>query len=144
MIELANLWRDLWPELLRWGGEIVTLVRTLHPGLLVALAAPVVLALLFRSLTAALLGLVLAVMALFAFRVGADDLFRCTFTVLTVLAGLLAVVLAAMLRRRRRQLRQMDERMDGLRQDLADLNRKYEGEVHWRRAAERMTAKEAG
>jgi hypothetical protein len=142
MIELENLWRDLSPELIRWSGETVALARTLHPAYWVALGAPVVLALLFRSFTAVLLTLLLALMALFVFRLGSDDFFRWTFTGLTDVAGLLAVTLAAMLRRKHRQMRQMDGRMGELRQELEDVNRKYEGEVHWRRAAERMAANE--
>jgi hypothetical protein len=142
MIELENLWRDLWPELLRWSNETVALARTLHPGFWVALAAPVVLALLFRSFTAMLLTLLLALMALFVFRLGTDDVFRWTFTGLTDLAGLLAITLAAMVRRKHHHMRRMEWRMGELRQELDDVNRKYEGEVHWRRAAERVAANE--
>ncbi|RDI57941.1 hypothetical protein DES45_106255 [Microvirga subterranea] len=142
MIEVETLFRDLWPALLRWGDETLALARTLHPGFWVALGAPVLLALLFRSVTAALLTLLLAAMALFVFRLGTDDLFRWTFTGLTDLAGLLAVLLAAFLQRRKRQLRQAEWRVGEIRQELDEVNRKYEGEVHWRRAAERVAAHE--
>lgn len=142
MIEVENLLRELWPALLRWSGETAALARTLHPGFLIALAVPPVLALLFRSVTAVLLTLLLAAMALFAFRLGTDDLFRWTFTGLTVLAGLLAVALAALVRRKQKQLRQMDWRMGEIRHELDEVSKKYEGEVHWRRASERVTANE--
>lgn len=142
MIEVETLFRDLWPALLRWSGETVALARTLHPAYWVALGVPALLALLFRSFAAVLLTLLLAAMALFVFRLGTDDLFRWTYTGLTVLAGLLAVTLAAMLRRRQRQLRQMDWRMGEIRHELDEVNKKYEGEVHWRRAAERVAANE--
>lgn len=142
MIEVETLFRDLWPALLRWSDETLALARTLHPGFWVALGAPVVRALLFRSVTAALLTLLLAIMALFVIRLGTDDLFRWTFTGLTDLAGLLAVLLAAFLQRRKRQLRQTEWRMGEIRQELDEMSRKYEGEVHWRRAAERVAAHE--
>lgn len=142
MIEMETLFRDLWPAVLQWGDETVALARTLHPGFWVALGAPVVLALVFRSVTAMLLTLLLAAMALFVFRLGTEDLFRWTFTGLTDIAGLLAVVLAALLQRRKKQLRQAEWRVGEIRQELDEVNRKYEGEVHWRRAAERVAAHE--
>jgi len=144
MVEVQNIWQSLWPELPRWGGEILALVRSLHPGFLAAFAVPAVLALLFRSVTAFLLTLLLAVIALFAFRIGTDALFRVALTGLTVAAGLLAVALAALLRRRTRQMHRMDWRMGELRHELDEANKKYEGEVYWRRAAERVTANEPG
>ncbi|MCB5175370.1 MULTISPECIES: hypothetical protein [Microvirga] len=144
MVEVENLWRNLWPELLRWGEQLTEMLRTLDPVLLAILAAPAILALLFRSFTAFLLTLVLAAIALFSFQVGTDPLFRWALTALTVLAGLLAVVLAAMLRRRRRQVHRMDLRLGELRRELDDLREKYDGEIYWRRATERVAAGETG
>jgi hypothetical protein len=143
MIELENLWRELWPQLLGWVTQTTEMIRTLHPGFLAAFAVPAALALLFRSFTAFVLTLLLAVIALFAFRAGTDDPFRWALTALTVAAGLLAVVLAAMVRRQQHQTRRMEERVGELRRELDEMRKKYEGEVYWRRAAERV-ASEAG
>jgi hypothetical protein len=134
--------RSFWPGVTEWMTQIIEIVRTLDPAILVLLAAPCIIALACMSLTAFALTLLLAATALVAFRAGAGEPFRWSIAALTFAAGLLAVLQAVMLRRKRRRVREMEAALREARRELGEVREKYENEVYWRRAGERVVAQQ--
>jgi len=126
-----------WPEALQWLERLAQTVRGLDPLTAAALSAPCVLAILYRSLTATLLSLLLALVAVIAFAGGIDEALRESVASIACLAGLLAVVQAGSLRRKRRQLGDAKARLLERQQDLEDVRQRYEREVLWRKASEK-------
>jgi hypothetical protein len=134
-------WASFRIEAVQIVNELVQTLRTLPWPFLVALAVPCVLALMYRSLTAFVLCVLLAIGALIASRAGTDIRVIWSVVILTCLAGLLAVVQAFMLLRMHRKLREMGSGLDESRRELEDMRTKYEREVHWRTAIEGVSAK---
>ena len=62
------------------------------------------------------------------------------FLVSLVLMILVAVIQAALLRRTQKRLCKVSSDLTGTRDELTELGGKYEREVHWRQAAERVAA----
>jgi hypothetical protein len=134
-------WASFRIEAVQIVNELVQTLRTLPWPFLVALAVPCVLALMYRSLTAFVLCVLLALGALVALRTGTDIRVIWSVVILACLAGLLAVVQAFMLLRMRRKLREMGSGLNESRRELEDIRTKYEREVHWRTAIEGVSAK---
>jgi predicted signal transduction protein with EAL and GGDEF domain len=131
---------NLWLQMLEWMTQTFETVRTLDLFILAVLVAPCVLALASLSLTAFLVTVLLVAIALMTFRGGTDETFRWSIAVLTCVAGLLAILQAILLRRRRGYLRHLETVLEETRRELSEVREKYEGEVYWRRAGERVTA----
>jgi membrane protein implicated in regulation of membrane protease activity len=138
MVDIGHLW----PILLEWLNRIPETVRTLDPLIMLLLAAPIVLALFILNGAALLLTVLLAAAALLVFGFVADEPARWGVAVLACAAGLLAFVLALRLRLGQGQLRRMEFALGEARSELADMRKKYEGEVYWRQAAERISAQD--
>jgi uncharacterized membrane protein YccC len=140
MIDVSNLW----PDIVEWIGRTPDTIRTLDPIILVLLAVPLVLALVAKNGTALLLTLLLAGIAVSVLGFVSSEPARWGATLLICAAGLLAVLLAVQLRRGRGRLHQMESVLEETRRELAEVREKYEGEVYWRRASERVAAQEPG
>jgi hypothetical protein len=62
------------------------------------------------------------------------------FLIGLALTILLAAVLVALFRRTQRRLRDLNCELTRLRDEMAEIRGKYEREVHWRKAAEEISA----
>jgi membrane protein implicated in regulation of membrane protease activity len=138
MIDMSTLW----PILLEWLTRVPETIRTLDPVILALLAAPFFLALFTLNGAALLLTFLLAATALLVFGFVSDGPARWAVAALACAAGLLAFFLALRLRVRERQLRHMEFALGEVRSELAEIRKKYEGEVYWRQAAERISSQE--
>jgi membrane protein implicated in regulation of membrane protease activity len=140
MIDVSNLW----PDIVEWIRRTPETVRALDPIILALLAIPLVLALAARNGTALLLTLLLAGIAVSVLGFVTSEPARWVAAVLICAAGLLAVLLAVQLRRGRGQLHHVESVLEETRRELAEVREKYEGEVYWRRASERVSAQSPG
>ncbi|WP_147022931.1 hypothetical protein [Microvirga aerophila] len=140
MIDVSNLW----PDIVEWIRRTPETVRTLDPIILSLLAIPLILALATKNGTALLLTLLLAGIAVSVLGFITSEPARWVATVLICAAGLLAVLLAVQLRRGRGRLRHVETVLEETRRELAEVREKYEGEVYWRRATERVSAQSPG
>jgi hypothetical protein len=82
----------------------------------------------------------LAILGFVAVHVSVADSYQAGVVLVTCLAGILVGVQAALFRRTRRWFRDAQTDLTRIREELADVRSKYEREVHWRRAAERVTS----
>jgi hypothetical protein len=134
----------LWPDILEWISRIPETVRTLDPVILALLAVPFVFALATLNGTAVLLTVLLAGIALSVLGLLASEPARWVAASLICGAGLLGVVMAVQLRRGRARLRRAESALEEIRRELVEVREKYEGEVYWRRAVERVATQEPG
>jgi uncharacterized membrane protein YqjE len=142
MTDLAGLLVNSWSHALEWIRQSFDRVQTLQPPILIALAAPCALALLWRSLIAFALCTLLALVAIAALGTGMDERHHWTVALVATLAGLLAVAQAGALRSARKRQRDAEARLSERQRDLDEVREKYEREVFWRKAGEGTAAKE--
>ena len=111
-----------------------------EPLIVLGLLVPCVFALASRDLTAVVVSALLAVVGCLAVHVSLADSYQAGVVLVTGLAGILVGIQAARFRRTRRSLRGAQTDLTTVREELADVRSKYDREVHWRRAAEKVTS----
>jgi peptidoglycan/LPS O-acetylase OafA/YrhL len=136
MAGLATSWSGVFQPIEQFIGQ----TWTEEPLIVIGLLIPLLLALASRSLTAMAVSALLAILGFVAVHVSVADSYQAGVVLVTCLAGILVGVQAALFRRTRRWFRDAQTDLTRIREELADVRSKYEREVHWRRAAERVTS----
>jgi hypothetical protein len=135
MEQLATIWAGM-PD---WVLEAVSRARALPYPALHAMAVPLVLALLARSLTALALAVMLVSIAGMVLLAHPADQRSWTILWAACAASLLGTALAFHRRRLARRVSLLREKVVDLSAELADLRPRYERELIWRKAGERHT-----
>jgi hypothetical protein len=135
--EMAG-WAISWSGVFEPIGPLIGQTWTEEPLIVVGLLIPCVLALASRDLTAVAVSALLAVLGFLAVHVSVADSYQAGVVLVTGLAGILVGIQAARFRRTRRSLYDAQTDLTRVREELADVRSKYDREVHWRRAAEKV------
>jgi peptidoglycan/LPS O-acetylase OafA/YrhL len=133
-------WATSWSGVFDPIGQLVGQTWTEEPLIVLGLLVPCVLAFASRDLTAVAVSALLAIVGFLAVHVSVADWHQAGVVLVTCLAGILVGIQASRLRRTRRSFREAHTDLTRIREELADVRSKYDREVHWRRAAERVTS----
>jgi hypothetical protein len=125
VVAFSSSWSDLLLHLQKvWAEQPVVFV----------LAAPCLIAVAARSLTALTITGLLAAAGLASLRTNPDEAHQWGIALAISFPGVLVSIQSFLFRRTRQRLRQVRADLEGVRDELGEIQQKYHDEVRWRKA----------